>query len=112
MSAIVAGTAAPAPSAARRPRGGLLRAILHNRKAMLGAALLLLFVLLAAFPQLFVPGLHGDPRAIGDTPQAHPSADHRLEWRCIELPAYCSSSFAMKVTANPWPIAISLAACL
>jgi peptide/nickel transport system permease protein len=78
MSAIVAGTAAPAPSATRRPRGGLLRAILHNRKAMLGAALLLLFIVLAAFPHLFVPWLHGDPRAIGDVPLEHPSSKHWL----------------------------------
>ena len=76
MSTIVAGTAAP--STTRRPRGGLWRAILHNRKAMVGAVLLVLFCLLAAFPHLFVPGLHGDPQAIGDLPLQHPSAKHWL----------------------------------
>jgi peptide/nickel transport system permease protein len=79
MSAIVTGAAAPAaPSATRRPRGGVFRAVLRNRKAMIGAGLLLLFILLAAFPHLFVPWLHGDPRAIGDTPLAHPSSEHWL----------------------------------
>jgi peptide/nickel transport system permease protein len=40
--------------------------------------LLVLFILLAAFPHLFVPWLHGDPRAIGDVPLAHPSGKHWL----------------------------------
>jgi peptide/nickel transport system permease protein len=79
MSAIIAGSApAAAPTATRRPRGGLLRAVLRNRKAMLGAVLLLLFILLAAFPHLFVPWLHGDPRAIGDLPLQGPSGKHWL----------------------------------
>src|ERR687885_388892 len=55
MSAVVAGAAAPVSTTARRPRGGLIRAILRNRKAVAGAILLLLFILLAAFPHLFVP---------------------------------------------------------
>ena len=66
------------PTPAVPPARGLWRAILHNRKAMLGAVLLLLFVLLAAFPHLFVPWLHGDPRAIGDLPLQHPSSKHWL----------------------------------
>src|SRR6059036_640552 len=78
MSAVVAGAAAPVSGATRRPRGGLIRAILGNRKAMFGAALLLLFILLAAFPHLFVPWLHGDPRAIGDAPLQPPSGKHWL----------------------------------
>jgi peptide/nickel transport system permease protein len=78
MSTIVAGTATAAPSTTRRTRGGLWRAILHNRKAMVGAVLLVLFCLLAAFPHLFVPWLHGDPQAIGELPLQHPSAKHWL----------------------------------
>src|SRR4051794_32096365 len=78
MSAIVAGTAPAAPSVSRRPRGGIFRAILHNRKAMTGAALLLLFILLAAVPKLFVPWLKGDPQAIGDLPLQGPSSAHWL----------------------------------
>jgi peptide/nickel transport system permease protein len=78
MSAVVAGASAPVSTTTRRPRGGLIRAILRNRKAVAGAALLLLFILLAAFPHLFVPWLHGDPRAIGDLPLQEPSGKHWL----------------------------------
>jgi peptide/nickel transport system permease protein len=78
MSAVVAGASAPVSTSARRPRGGIFRAILHNRKAVVGAALLLLFILLAVFPHLFVPWLHGDPRDIGDLPLQHPSGQHWL----------------------------------
>src|SRR3954464_2594789 len=79
MSAIVTGAAAPpAPTATRRPRGGLLPAVLRNRKPCVGGALLILFLLLAPFPHLFVPWLHGDPRAIGDLPLEHPSGKHWL----------------------------------
>src|SRR3954465_1901339 len=81
MSAIVTGAAAPpAPTATRRPRGGLLRAVLHNRKAMVGAALLILFIVLAAFPHLFVPWLHGDPRAIDYRPLAPPRRSPPCPW--------------------------------
>jgi peptide/nickel transport system permease protein len=78
MSAVVAGASAPVAGVSRRPRGGLLRAILRNRKAVIGAALLFLFVLLAAFPGLFVPGAHHDPQAIGDMPLQGPSGQHWL----------------------------------
>lgn len=62
----------------RRRSGNLLRAISHNRKALLGTFLLLLFCVLAIFPHLFVPWQHGDPRAISAPPLLHPSADHWL----------------------------------
>jgi peptide/nickel transport system permease protein len=65
--------------ARRRGRGGLRRAILSNRKAMAGLALLVLFCLLAAFPHLFVPWQHGDPRTVGAFQQLqHPSLKHWL----------------------------------
>lgn len=78
MTAVVAGATA-APAAARRTRRGVWRAILRNRKAMVGATLFVLFCLLAAFPHLFVPWLHGDPQAVG-TAQGlqHPSSKHWL----------------------------------
>jgi len=65
--------------ARRRMRGGLSRAILSNRKATAGLALLLLFCLLAAFPKLFVPWQQGDPRTVGQFQQLlHPSLTHWL----------------------------------
>lgn len=69
--------AAPIRRAGRRG-GGVLRSILHNRKAVIGLALFLLFCLIAAVPRLFVPGLHGDPQAIGTDPLQQPSAAHWL----------------------------------
>jgi peptide/nickel transport system permease protein len=77
MTAVVAGATA-APATARRTRRGVWRAILRNRKAMVGAVLLLLFCLLAAFPHLFVPWQHGDPQAVGTLPLQHPSGKHWL----------------------------------
>ncbi|HEX3816105.1 MAG TPA: ABC transporter permease [Mycobacteriales bacterium] len=78
MTAVVAGAAAAAPTTTRRTRGGIWRAILHNRKAMVGAVLFVLFCLLAAVPKLFVPWQHGDPRAVGTLPLQHPSGKHWL----------------------------------
>ena len=66
----------PRATPARR-RGGLWRAIRGNRKATVGLTLFLFFCLLAAFPQLFAPGVH-DPQAISATPLLHPSAKHWL----------------------------------
>ncbi len=66
------------PGRSRRRRGGLIRSILHNRKAVVGLALFLLFCLIAAVPQLFVPWLHGDPQAIGTEPLQQPSGEHWL----------------------------------
>jgi peptide/nickel transport system permease protein len=62
----------------RSGRGGLLRAVRGNKKAMLGAFMLALFCLLAAFPHLFVPWQHGDPRDVGTAPLLHPSLAHWL----------------------------------
>jgi peptide/nickel transport system permease protein len=81
MSAILVDTSpAQAPVGPRRRggRGGLLRALRGNRKAMLGAFLFVMFCLLAAFPHLFVPWQHGDPRDVGTTPLLHPSMKHWL----------------------------------
>ena len=78
MSAIVTGAAARGTERHASAARWSAQAILRNRKAMIGAGLLLLFILLAAFPHLFVPWLHGDPRAIGDLPLEHPSGKHWL----------------------------------
>jgi peptide/nickel transport system permease protein len=74
----------PAVSGAPRPRrrsgrGGLARAVSHNRKAMIGLLLFALFCLLAAFPHIFVPWSHGDPQTVAAFPsELHPSLSHWL----------------------------------
>jgi peptide/nickel transport system permease protein len=78
MSTIVAEHATLPPRIKRRPGAKIWAAVTSNRKAMLGTFLLVLFCLLAAFPHLFVPWQHGDPRLIGATPLQHPSAQHWL----------------------------------
>lgn len=67
-------TAAPAPT--RRRGGGLLRAVLASRKAMVGLAIFLVFVLLAAVPQLFTSVRH--PSRLAFSPSLSPSSDHWL----------------------------------
>ena len=70
--------AAATPAKRGRQRGGIARSILHNRKAVIGLGLFVLFCLIAAAPQLFVPWLHGDPQAIGTDPLQQPSGAHWL----------------------------------
>ena len=80
MSTLTAGetgTAATAPGSARPRRGGgLFRAIRTNRKASAGAVLLVLFVVLAAFPQLFTSVR--DPNAHAFDLMLPPSGSHLL----------------------------------
>ena len=81
MSTILAesATVSSEPESVKRRRGGLMRAILHNRKAIVGLALFLLFCLAAAFPHIFVPWLHGKPDAVGQfDSELHPSLRHWL----------------------------------
>jgi peptide/nickel transport system permease protein len=80
-ASILAGTPAPGTAevprrSSRRAGSGMLAAVRSNSKAMVGALLLLLFVVVAALPQLFTSI---------DTPDAHafelglpPSWDHPL----------------------------------
>src|SRR5215813_8946387 len=58
------------------------------------------------------PALFGGAPAAGANAAVDPPSRQRLECTCIELPARRSSSLAMKVTACPFWMAISLAACL
>jgi peptide/nickel transport system permease protein len=78
LSANPAAKSVLAGASGRRGRGGLWRAIRGNRKAMFGLIVFLIFCLAAAFPHLFVPWAHGDPRAIGTQLFSHPSANHWL----------------------------------
>jgi len=58
----------------REPRR-LARAVLRNRKAMIGAVILLIMVFVAAFPGLIAPY---DPQATVGPPNAAPSSSHLL----------------------------------
>ena len=78
MTAILVGTPVNSePSrASRRRGGGLWSAIRHNRKAMVGLVLFLLFCLVAAFPGLFTTVRH--PNDIAYQPLLHPSGANWL----------------------------------
>lgn len=67
-------TVLPAPRIRRT--GGVWTAVRHNRKAMTGLILLLLFGLLAAWPGLFTSV--EDPNALAFAPALQPSWDHPL----------------------------------
>ena len=70
-------TSAPAATAAPpRRRGGLLRSVLRNRKALSGLVLFLIFVVLAAVPRLFTSIT--DPNKLAFAPAQPPSGDHLL----------------------------------
>jgi peptide/nickel transport system permease protein len=77
-AALVAGTPTetPAATAARRRRGGVLRAIRGNRKAMVGALLLLAFTVLAIVPQWFTSVSDANAHQFGLA--LGPSAAHPL----------------------------------
>ncbi len=67
-------TAALRPKAASRPpRRGLVRSLLRNRKAMLGASLLVVFVALALLAPVLAPG---DPTLITSGGSQPPSSAH------------------------------------
>jgi peptide/nickel transport system permease protein len=66
-------TAEPAP---RRNRGGPFRSVLRNRKALIGLILFVIFVVLAAVPQLFTSV--SDPNKLAFAPALPPSGDHLL----------------------------------
>ncbi|MGY3062288.1 peptide/nickel transport system permease protein [Streptomyces sp. TE3672] len=71
--------AAPPPTAGtpkpRRARAGLLRSLLANRKALFGAVVLVVFVLLALLAPLIAPG---DPSKINSLGASAPSGSHLL----------------------------------
>ncbi|MCX4537092.1 ABC transporter permease [Streptomyces sp. NBC_00841] len=70
-------TAPPDADAPKAPRAraGLLRSLLANRKALFGAVVLVLFVLLALLAPLIAPG---DPSKINSLGAGAPSASHPL----------------------------------
>ena len=73
-TAITQPAADPDAEMRREPRR-LARAVLRNRKAMIGAVILLIMVFVAAFPGLIAPY---DPQATVGPPNAAPSSSHLL----------------------------------
>jgi peptide/nickel transport system permease protein len=74
---IDSGTAGATPAApTRRRRGGLLRAVLSSKKAVIGLVLFLIFCLFAIAPGLFTSV--DDPNKLAFVPSLPPSADHWL----------------------------------
>lgn len=69
-------TAAAPPTPARRRGGGLVRAALRSRKAMVGLGLFTIFCILAIAPQLFTDVRK--PNRLAFTPSLSPSGDHWL----------------------------------
>src|SRR5689334_21600676 len=78
MTALLVDTSAAtaAPAVTRRRGGGLWRAVLASRKAMVGVGILFVFCLLAAVPQLFTDVR--DPNRLQFDPSLHPSGAHWL----------------------------------
>jgi peptide/nickel transport system permease protein len=77
VTALLTGAAgAVAEPVARRRRGGPFRSVLRNRKALIGLVLFVVFVVLAAVPQLFTSVT--DPNKLAFAPALPPSRDHLL----------------------------------
>jgi len=67
---------ATAPPSPRRRGGGILRAVLRNRKALIGLVIFGVFTVLAAVPQLFTSVT--EPNKLAFPPALPPSAEHWL----------------------------------
>jgi len=77
MTALLTGAALPtAEPVPRRRRGGTFRSVLRNRKALIGLVLFVIFVILAAVPQLFTDVT--DPNKLAFAPALPMSGDHPL----------------------------------
>jgi peptide/nickel transport system permease protein len=77
VTALLTGAAVPtAEPTVRRRRGGTLRSVLRNRKALIGLILFVIFLVLAAVPQLFTSV--SDPNKLAFAPALPPSGDHLL----------------------------------
>jgi peptide/nickel transport system permease protein len=71
-----AATVAPVPPARRRRGGGALHNLVHNRKALTGLIILLIFTVFALVPEAFTPVR--DPNKLAFPPALPPSGDHPL----------------------------------
>ena len=73
---VLQGTAAATPRPRRSAGRGFWRALRGNRKAMAGSVILLIFLVISAFPGLFTSVR--DPNALQFTPRLGPSSAHLL----------------------------------
>jgi len=76
LSALLTTAPAVAPPSPRRRGGGVLRAVLRNRKALVGLILFLIFMVLAAVPRLFTSVT--EPNKLAYPPALPPSGEHLL----------------------------------
>jgi peptide/nickel transport system permease protein len=76
VTALLTGAAPATAAPVTRRRGGALRSVLRNRKAAIGLVLFVIFVVLAAVPQLFTSVT--DPNRLAFPPALPPSGDHLL----------------------------------
>jgi peptide/nickel transport system permease protein len=100
--ASAAGLEPPAPRVAAGALGSLLRSTAHNRKAMVGVVLLLVFVVLAIFPGQIAPD---DPSAEIFAPGTGPSWHHLLG-----TTAYGQDIFSQLIWGTRLSIVIAVAA--
>jgi peptide/nickel transport system permease protein len=75
-SLLVQAPGAAGPVASRRRGGGLVSAVLHSRKALVGLVIFVVFCVFAAVPQLFTSV--EDPNALAFPPSLPPSWEHLL----------------------------------
>jgi peptide/nickel transport system permease protein len=91
----VAVTEGAAAVGARRPPRRFMRAVLHNRKAMAGAVILLVMVFVAAFPGLIAPY---DPQATAFLPSQTPSSHHLLGTTSIGQDVFSQLIWSTRLT--------------
>jgi peptide/nickel transport system permease protein len=76
MTALLTSAAVPTAPVPARRRGGFLRGLVRNRKAMIGLIIFVIFAVFAAVPQLFTSVR--DPNRLAYQPSLGPSGDHLL----------------------------------
>ena len=76
MTALLTTATPVAPPSPRRRGGGFLRSLLHNRKAMIGLIIFIVFTVLAVVPQLFTSVT--EPNKLAFPPALPPSSEHWL----------------------------------
>ena len=94
-SAEVAVSDGTAAVALRRPPRRLVRAVLGNRKAMVGALILLVMAFVAAFPGLIAPD---DPQATSFAPNLSPSSSHLLGTTSIGQDVFSQLIWSTRLT--------------
>jgi peptide/nickel transport system permease protein len=94
-TADVAATEGAAAVGLRRPPRRFIRSVLHNRKAMVGALILLVMVFVALFPGLIAPY---DPQATIFPPNLSPSSSHLLGTTAIGQDVFSQLIWSTRLT--------------